>query len=726
MMKRVRHFLLLFCIAILATMRMGTLVPAAETSESSEAILENVDLYYMNYGSDVTDITIPENLMQSYQIPVPEGAVATYKVQSGSSAEVSDTGLITPKIKYTYWVGNIGYSYSTGNPNERVTQSYKSGTTKIAVTIDDVTTTIHVNVVDYAKIYADDLVRKVAAEIKAENAAQADQFKAAVIYVAHNYDYSAKYSSYIPMIITGGADCWGSVSFVTQLCDQLGIENYIRNAAADPLAGSGHRNVVAVCDGVMYLGDAGYSGSKPRTYSFKKFEDGFSIRDKSDGEKMLYQYDGLKSDVVIPEGVTTLGNGSRTVFGYSHVDVTSITLSSTVSKISPFAFYCTGKLKEIKVSPNNPYFTSIDGVLYTKDKKEIVAYPDGKKAAVFNIPGHVTTVGEACFYYVTCLEQIIIPETVTTIKEGAFFATRLEKLTIPKSVKTIGSNTFYTIKELHVKASQAELGTELCTKSTTVYCTKGSTFETYAKNNSIPYVIIEEVGTAVKSAKVTSTSGTVPKNGTFTVTDNNPANPTMSFDGVKSATAKAVKIPDTVTYNGVTYKVTTVSVSSFTSTKDKAKFKVTSNKVGSLTVEYKAPTNKKKTNVSIPKYVTYKGIKFKVTSVASNAFKNNKYVKKVTIPDTVTRIGAKAFSGCRKLTKVTIGKRVQTIDKYAFYGCKKLTDITIKSTKLQTVGKYALKGVNAKCKIKVPASRFKSYKKLLKNKGQKKTVKITK
>lgn len=718
--QRAKQTYLFICITFFMVLGIYSPVRAAETTDT---ILENVELYYMDYEGDVT---IPDHLMQSYQIPVPEGATATYRVTSGSSAEVSDTGLITPKIRYIYWVGNVGYYQSTGNPNEKVTKRYQSGTSKIAATIDGVTTTITVNVADYAQIYADNLVREVAAQIKAENKKQADQFKAAVVHVAHNYSYSASYSSYVGMIMTGGGDCWASAGFVREICDALGIENYLRNAAADSGAGSGHRNVIAVCDGVLYMGDAGYSGGKPRHYNFKKYEDGFSKKTTSGGEVVAYQYDGLSTNVVIPEGVTTLGNGERSVFGYAPVNVKSITLSSTVSKISPFAFYSSGSLTEIKVSKDNPYFTSINGILYTKDKKKIVAYPAGKKAKTFKIPSYVTTVGETCFYYVTCLNEVILHNKITTIEEGAFFASRLQKLTIPKSVKTIGSNTFYSVKELYVKAPKAELGESLCTGSTTIYCTKGSTFEAYAKKNSLTYVVMEDVGTKLKSAKLTSASGTVPKNATFTVTSNNPENPTVSFDGVKSKTAKAVKIPETVTYNGVTYKVTTVSLGSFTSSKDKAKFKVTGNKVGNLTVEYKATTNKKGTKITIPNYCTYKGIKFKVTGVAANAFKNNKNLKSVTIGNAVTKIGTGAFYRCQKLSKVTIGTGLKTINKNAFYGCKNLKNITIKSTKLTTVGKNALRGIHEKCRIKVPSSKLKAYKKLLKNKGQKKTVTIRK
>ena len=96
------------------------------------------------------------------------------------------------------------------------------------------------------------------------------------------------------------------------------------------------------------------------------------------------------------------------------------------------------------------------------------------------------------------------------------------------------------------------------------------------------------------------------------------------------------------------------------------------------------------------------------------------------IGEFVTAIANKAFKGDKKLKKVVIGKNVQTIGKSAFEKATNLKSITIKSTSLKKVGKKAFKGIHAKAKIKVPAKKLRSYKRLLKGKGQKAGVKITK
>ncbi|WP_394923198.1 leucine-rich repeat protein [uncultured Robinsoniella sp.] len=90
----------------------------------------------------------------------------------------------------------------------------------------------------------------------------------------------------------------------------------------------------------------------------------------------------------------------------------------------------------------------------------------------------------------------------------------------------------------------------------------------------------------------------------------------------------------------------------------------------------------------------------------------------------ITSIGTGAFKNCKKATRASIGKNVKTIEAKAFQNCKGLKKITIKSTMLSKTGKQALKGINRNAKIIVPGKKLKAYTDLLKNKGQKNTVKI--
>ena len=147
---------------------------------------------------------------------------------------------------------------------------------------------------------------------------------------------------------------------------------------------------------------------------------------------------------------------------------------------------------------------------------------------------------------------------------------------------------------------------------------------------------------------------------------------------------------------------------------------------GEVTVTGLANTALK--TINIPATVTNDDIFYKVTGIATKAFKGNKKATKVIIGKNIKSIGASAFEKCKKLTNVTIGKNVQTIGKKAFYGSKKLKKITIKTSKLtnKTVGKQAFKGIHKNASMKVPKKKLKAYKSMLKKKGIGKTVKITK
>ena len=159
-----------------------------------------------------------------------------------------------------------------------------------------------------------------------------------------------------------------------------------------------------------------------------------------------------------------------------------------------------------------------------------------------------------------------------------------------------------------------------------------------------------------------------------------------------------------------------------------AAYKVTSANGKTPAVQYLAPKSGTKGTVTVPFEVTIDGVTYKVTSIADNAFKGNKKLKKVVVGSNITSIGKNAFAGCTSLTSITIGKNVKKIGKNAFTGCKKLKSITIKTKKLttKTVKKGAFNGISKKVVVKVPKSKYKTYKKLLPAKGLKKAAKIRK
>ena len=74
-------------------------------------------------------------------------------------------------------------------------------------------------------------------------------------------------------------------------------------------------------------------------------------------------------------------------------------------------------------------------------------------------------------------------------------------------------------------------------------------------------------------------------------------------------------------------------------------------------------------SVTIPESFTYNGVTYSVTRIGSEAFRGCFGLTSVTIPNSVTSIGYSAFSGCSKLTSITIPNSVTSIGNSAFLGC---------------------------------------------------------
>lgn len=188
------------------------------------------------------------------------------------------------------------------------------------------------------------------------------------------------------------------------------------------------------------------------------------------------------------------------------------------------------------------------------------------------------------------------------------------------------------------------------------------------------------VPTAVPSAVPVQTPSPVPS-GTQAPdkTDNN-----------NNTSSTSVKKGSKVTVNNANYTVTSVK------TAKTVQFTGLKKNIQSIIIP---------TAIKIPASVKIKGKNYKVTSIAQNAFKNNK-----------------------KLKEITIGKNIISIGKNAFKGCKNLKNIKINTQKLKlkNVGSKAFKGINSKAVIKAPKSKVKAYKKIAKAKGAGKNVKVVK
>ncbi len=222
--------------------------------------------------------------------------------------------------------------------------------------------------------------------------------------------------------------------------------------------------------------------------------------------------------------------------------------------------------------------------------------------------------------------------------------------------------------------------------------------------NSIASAQISTIKTQLYAGKAITPSVTVTLNGKKL---KKGTDYTVSYaNNTKAGSTASVIITGKGNYVGTAiqnFEIAAVPAKGKVYTVGSLKYKVTKSAYKNGTVSVYAPTKKTLTSVTVPATVKINGYTFQVTAIGNNA-----------------------FSGCTKLKSVKIGSKVTSIGKQAFNGCKALTSMTISTNALKTVGSSALKGISAKAVIKVPAAKLSAYQKLLKGKGQKASVKITK
>lgn len=111
-------------------------------------------------------------------------------------------------------------------------------------------------------------------------------------------------------------------------------------------------------------------------------------------------------------------------------------------------------------------------------------------------------------------------------------------------------------------------------------------------------------------------------------------------------------------------------------------------------------------DIVIPETVTYKGIQYKVTSIDDKAFYTqygSDYVTSITIPNSVTSIGESAFDGCMGLKSVNIPNSVTSISKNTFSRCRELTSIDIPNS-VTEIGYGAFEGCYSLTSVNIPNS----------------------
>lgn len=160
-------------------------------------------------------------------------------------------------------------------------------------------------------------------------------------------------------------------------------------------------------------------------------------------ERLAFSHTGI-SLLYIPESGTTI---EAEAFSYNQL-LKKVFMAENVKSIDPTAFIACPQLDGYYIDENNPYYTSIDGILFSKDLTSLIKYPDGKQDSTYIVPDTITKIENNAFAFCSYLKNIELPQHLEHIGSWAFVKCYMEEIVIPDSVKYMGEGVFYNCKQL--------------------------------------------------------------------------------------------------------------------------------------------------------------------------------------------------------------------------------------------------------------------------------------
>lgn len=207
-------------------------------------------------------------------------------------------------------------------------------------------------------------------------------------------------------------------------------------------------------------------------------------------------------NVNIPNGLTDIGIRAFE----SCISLKNIIIPSSVTNIGNFAFNGCYSLKSIEVAEDNSNYSSEDGVLFNKNKSNLICCPGGK-AGEYTIPDFVTSMSSGAFSNCRSITKVVIPNTITSIPYGAFTQCyALTDVVIPNSVTSIEDSAFKqcsSLANITIPSSVTNIGTDAFNDTykkqegeprnnknryITLFVTTGSYAETWAKTKGCKFV----------------------------------------------------------------------------------------------------------------------------------------------------------------------------------------------------------------------------------------------
>lgn len=369
------------------------------------------------------------------------------------------------------------------------------------------------------------------------------------------------------------------------------------------------------------------------------------------------------TELEISDGITSLGANA---FNGCH-SITEITIGKGLSSIGDCALQRTGgELSSITVDEDNKSFSSLYGVLFNKDKTELILYPCAKAGTSYTVPDSVRKLGKSSFCNNENLLSIKLPDGLLEICDEAFdYSRMLKSIEIPASVDSIGEFAFANCLELTTIAlpdSMSYIGDcafRYCDKLQEVVLPEG----------------IEEIGQNMFGGCDSLTSVTIPSTVSYFDRD--------CFKNCKNLTD--------VYFNGTVQDWCNIEFHVF--------FIISPSATHPL---YYADNfyigGEKVIDLIIPEGVT---------SINKYVFRYYEALESVHIPKSVTKIGASAFYGCSNLSSVVIenGSGLNVINSSAFSGCSSLKEADFKDCiELTTLGASAFSGCTSLERVNLHSS----------------------
>ncbi len=395
-------------------------------------------------------------------------------------------------------------------------------------------------------------------------------------------------------------------------------------------------------------------------------------------------------NVSIPDSVTTIGPWAFS----GCTSLASVTIPASVDNIGLSAFLGCNKLASISVDEGNANYSSLDDVLFNKDRTTLIEYAGGKSGA-YVVPNSVTSIGDYAFTGCTNLINVGFPSSLTQIGLAAFEGcTGLTSAIFPDSLTNIGGFTFsgcINLINVGFPSSLTGIGNyafSYCTGLTSVQIPDRVTFVGHGAFSRCSALSIVATGNGVIEIPAAAfsycTRLTDIHLGTSVTRIQSGYHPNESkgspgaFEGCTSL--RHVTIPDAVTDIGDYAFLSCTSLTSATIGNGVTNIgnSVFFGCIGLTGINVHALN---------PAYTSIGGVLFdKAQSVVVLCPEGKTGV--YTLPSQVTSIGVAAFINCTQLMGLTMADGVTSIRDFAFRGCTSLTSVTIPDN-VTAVGDWA-------------------------------------